>query len=159
MSRSDVSLGSLLESTREFDITEGRFDRADMVSFRRVRTISFDAMNFLLCTSIAIGEEDYYKTLIAFYDLSYTGYGLSKPSEIDTPVRVSCSCPDFYFTFSEWNYEENSLYGRRRKKYTRKTFDRPERNIYHIPGLCKHLVNLKQILLDLNIIERSHYAS
>lgn len=61
-----------------------------------------------------------------------------------TSCAVRCSCPDYRFTWAEWNKRNKSLAGRNFPKYVRKTppppRGRPYRNPDEAPGLCKHLI-------------------
>ena len=88
-------------------------------------------------------------------DIEYKGtvYYVEKPSLNKSCIRVRCSCKDFYFCFSLWDYLNRAIVGPKPKKYVRKTPSpsqggRPYKNPNHIPGLCKHifwlLQNLKQ---------------
>ncbi|MHA1168996.1 MAG: hypothetical protein ACTSRU_14300 [Candidatus Hodarchaeales archaeon] len=69
-------------------------------------------------------------------------FWFSKLDMRKNPCRVRCSCKDFYFTFSYWNYLQNALYGRKPKVY-KPVGDtkRKPRNPEKLPGMCKHLVN------------------
>lgn len=57
-------------------------------------------------------------------------------------VEVSCTCPDYYFTWWAWNYEKGSHMGDPMPPYKRKTVHLPERNPAHIPGACKHILGV-----------------
>jgi len=67
-------------------------------------------------------------------------------------AQVRCTCQDFYFTWSHWNNKNKVLTGPSMPKYNRKTTNWPERNSAHVPGMCKHLIELTQKLKQLNII-------
>lgn len=74
-----------------------------------------------------------------------------KPSLSKTTIRVRCSCKDFYFCFSLWDYLNRAIVGPKPKKYTRKTPSpsqggRPYVNPGKIPGLCKHIFWLLKYL-------------
>lgn len=56
-------------------------------------------------------------------------------------VKVRCTCLDFYYTFATWNFDDNSLIGRKPPMYHKKT-NRPPRNVDRVPGLCKHVIKL-----------------
>jgi hypothetical protein len=68
-------------------------------------------------------------------------YWMEKPDMYKTPIRVRCSCSDFFFSFGLWNFQEGALFGGRPRPYRRKTKTFPPRNPKHIPGVCKHLFN------------------
>lgn len=63
-----------------------------------------------------------------------------------TNVKVRCTCLDFHFRFSWQNYSDNSLVGNPPPIYRRKTTTRPPANPTEVPGLCKHLVRLFDVL-------------
>lgn len=68
-------------------------------------------------------------------------------------VKVRCSCLDFYFRFATWNSTDKSLVGRPPAPYIRKTNDRPEVNPDHVPGMCKHLLKLVQMLRNNKLVQ------
>jgi hypothetical protein len=72
-------------------------------------------------------------------------YYVQRPT-LHTNCTVRCSCPDFYFTWSYWNFKNKALFGNLPKKYVRKTTTRPERNPKHVPGICKHIFQLQSYL-------------
>lgn len=67
---------------------------------------------------------------------------------IKQPVKVRCSCRDFYFRFAAWNHQKGALFGRIPPKYVRKTTTRPEVNPKHIPGICKHIQLAAKVLIN-----------
>ena len=80
-----------------------------------------------------------------------TVYYVEKPSLSKTTIRVRCSCKDFYFCFSFWDYLNRAIVGPKPKKYTRKTpppsqGGRPEVNPNHFVGYCKHTFYLLKYL-------------
>lgn len=66
---------------------------------------------------------------------------VEKPDLYKTSVRVRCTCPDFYFTFAWWNWNNGALFGPRPREYIRKGRGAP-RNPGHHPGFCKHCHNV-----------------
>lgn len=68
------------------------------------------------------------------------------PPTLKTNCTVRCSCPDYYFTFSYWNYKTKNQFGGPPKKYVRKTKTRPPRNPNHHPGICKHIFQAQAYL-------------
>jgi hypothetical protein len=83
-----------------------------------------------------------YSTIIAFSGVSDIG---TPPNLDSTPIRVRCSCRDYYFTYEWYNKRSGALAGGPHSVYTRKTATRPERNPAHLPGMCKHLI--RQIIV------------
>lgn len=83
-----------------------------------------------------------------------TRFYMPQLDEDTLPVQVRCQCPDFRFTWAEWDKKEHSLSGRNFPRYRRKTENRPERNPDHAPGLCKHLYGLVERLKRDRIMKR-----
>lgn len=128
--------------------------------------------NILLCHARfnAISDEtrSSYETLIAFHNIkmqqksdSDHPFGIevlgqvrwaTRPVINKTPVKVTCSCADFYFMWWKWNSNTNALAGPDFDKYERKTPDPPVGRPYKNPGqhegLCKHLVVLTRELVQ-----------
>lgn len=67
-------------------------------------------------------------------------------------VLVSCTCLDFYYMFSVWNHRNNSLYGDAPEPYIKKT-NRPLRNPERVPGVCKHILRLSDVLIQERILK------
>jgi len=82
-------------------------------------------------------------------------YLFTKPISINgAKVQVRCSCADFYFTWSYWDKQTKTLSGPAMKPYKRKTTTYPERNARHVPGACKHIIELTNRLIGLGILKR-----
>lgn len=73
-------------------------------------------------------------------------YWIHKFDRFRNPLTSRCSCADFFFTFSYYNYSNGCLYGPRPKQYIRKTTWMPPRNPNHIPAICKHIYHSWEIL-------------
>lgn len=63
----------------------------------------------------------------------------------DSNAKVRCTCEDFRWRFASYNYSDNSLQGDPPDAYAKKT-DRPSVNPNNTPGVCKHLIKLKNEL-------------
>jgi phage/plasmid-associated DNA primase len=61
-------------------------------------------------------------------------------------IRVNCNCMDFHYRFAVWNFNNDTLMGRKPKPYQRKTDNRPPVNPAQVDGLCKHLIKVCNIL-------------
>lgn len=68
-------------------------------------------------------------------------------------AKVRCSCLDFYYRFAFHNSGDNSLVGRAPPLYHRKTTNRPSVNPNAVPGLCKHLLKLVEILQGSGLVK------
>lgn len=90
-----------------------------------------------------------------YYSFSHEGeLYYAKKHKLTNTVRVNCSCSDFYFTFSWWNWQRRCLFGKKPMPYTRKTTSYPERNPQHLPGLCKHIYWNLIDLYELDIMNQ-----
>lgn len=105
--------------------------------------VSFDNVQF-------IDEND--ATAISFNAVDGEEYFI-KPFVLNTDnAKVHCMCLDFYYTFSAWNDRDDSLQGKSPKPYVKKT-DRPPRNPPKVPGMCKHLIKLTDVLKSKGLIK------
>jgi hypothetical protein len=84
-------------------------------------------------------------------DVDGKAYYAHRLTEMETPVRVRCSCPDFLHRFAYPDFGEKSLQGRP-KPYTRKTTTYPPVNPNNIPGLCKHILALTSLINNSGFI-------
>ena len=125
-----------------------------------IKVSAFAPFKTLVIRGDAHGSgDDPYKALIMFTDVDYYSDPISGGVKIQDvvsksdvwvvpisarnhPVRVRCSCEDFYFIASYWNWYHGALYGVRARTYQRKTRDLPERNPHHVPCMCKHVLAL-----------------
>lgn len=88
------------------------------------------------------------------FKIQYRGQILfvEKPDVWRTPVVWRCSCPDFYFTFGFWNWEQGALFGPKPRPYTR-TGNGAPRNPDHFPGGCKHCINSIKMMESHNMTQ------
>lgn len=73
-------------------------------------------------------------------------YSIKPISLNGSRIRVNCNCMDFHYRFAQWNYDNETLMGRKPKPYQRKTDTRPPVNPSRVDGLCKHLIKVCDIL-------------
>jgi hypothetical protein len=79
-------------------------------------------------------------------------YYIEPISQTKNDAKVRCKCQDFRWTFSLWNYDDDSLYGKPYPPYIKKT-DRKPRNPDHSPGMCKHIMSVIQQLKRRGIVQ------
>jgi len=93
-----------------------------------------------------------------FIHINYRGYSfwVQKPDLKRNSVSVRCSCPDFYFTFSYWNWAQGAIFGVRPRPYRRKTTTRPPRNPGKHPGCCKHCLNSFAVLFRSGLTQSNN---
>jgi hypothetical protein len=70
----------------------------------------------------------------------------------DNEVLVRCDCADFKWRFNYFDWQDDSLYGRVRKKYDA-TANPGSANPLELPGMCKHLIKMVQALDHAGILE------
>jgi hypothetical protein len=65
------------------------------------------------------------------------------------------NCPDFYFTFAYPDFNKQCYYGKKPRPYKRviPASNYPKKNINNIPGLCKHILNMINLLIKQNYIK------
>lgn len=73
-------------------------------------------------------------------------YYVQVPRRNKNKIMIRCTCPDFYFTWSYYNWRKSCLYGNKPKPYIRKTTTYPERNPKHLVGGCKHVWMVLDVL-------------
>lgn len=72
-------------------------------------------------------------------------YHIRPLSARNTDVHVKCDCLDFYWRFALWNFNDDSLYGKKPKPYHKKT-NRPPVNPHKVAGVCKHIMKFATAL-------------
>lgn len=158
---------SLFQSTIKFKPWRKKYSKCGKITLHR--PIPYRGTASLLFQATIEGVTQYpdkHKTILMFsglkfakepfkgcIDVEYKGhvYYVEKPSLNKTTIRVRCSCKDFYFCFSLWDYLQRAIVGPKPKAYKRKTpppsqGGKPYVNPKHIPGYCKHTFWLLQYL-------------
>lgn len=119
------------------------------------------------CDALTDETRDKYEVIIVFHDLRYSetqssGYPIpakitrnltlyiQQPSRKDTPVSVTCTCADYYYTW--WWYNRHGKEDVHAfvdfPPYVRKTTTYPERNPGKVQGVCKHIRELGKVLVS-----------
>ena len=111
----------------------------------RFKYVSFD------CLTHNKDTHGHYKTSIFFYNVN-GNKPEDTPSLSKNPVRVSCSCPAYYYYFSYYNKMGGAHARRPLKGYVRKTppppVGRPFTNEPKLAGACKHVLAFANYLHD-----------
>jgi len=113
------------------------------------------------------GKSKEYTTVVQFDDVQYEKvntpdnisfvasngeeYFVKPVSARNTNVHVKCDCLDFYWRFALWNFNDDSLYGRKPKAYVKKT-NRAPANPQKMPGVCKHIMKFAKALRASTIV-------
>lgn len=123
------------------DTSNYRYSDVKMTPMAGVRSVQYD-------TDVhSLNSNKRYHTAIFFYDVDVKNK--QKASYNDSPVRVSCSCPDYLYTYMAWNVLNNCHARRPLKIPTPKGTGVPNRNTpTRIPGCCKHITSFAKLLLD-----------
>ena len=158
---------SLFQSTINFKAWRKKYSKAGQIVLHK--PIPYRGTSSILFTATVTGVTQYpdkHRVLLMFsglkfakepfkgcIDIEYKGhtYYVEQPSLNRTSIRVRCSCKDFYFCFSLWDYLQRAIVGPKPKAYKRKTpppsqGGRAYVNPGHIPGLCKHVFWILQYL-------------
>lgn len=119
-----------------------RFENTRINYMKGVKSLEYLTQTFNKDTKM------HYNTNIVFYGVEdpYT-----EPPELDkNPVRVSCSCPAYYYYFWYANKQAKAHSRGNLRPYIRKTppppAGLPYKNPDKIPGLCKHLIAFSNYL-------------
>lgn len=85
---------------------------------------------------------------ISHLKIPYKGvfHYVEKPDLYTKPCRVRCTCFDYYFTFSYWNWLKGAQFGGKPRPYIRKTLHGKPRNPHKYPGFCKHVYNSIELM-------------
>lgn len=146
-----VPLATLLAATDDFRPTQHPVGRA-----RIMESVGHPTQQLLVVRGQVVPKTDpsarIYRTSFSFFKVHFNSKRTRQfPIRVENkdgllvhaervredyhPVRVRCSCKDYYFTWWWWNNQNKSHSGPRLPKYVRKTDTYPERNPLHIPGL------------------------
>lgn len=82
---------------------------------------------------------------------------MEDPIDVDSFVRVSCSCSDYFFVASWPNYQAGAHLGMQPAAYPGKTgYSETIKNTSKSPGMCKHLMMFTMLLLNGGIISKEN---
>ena len=79
--------------------------------------------------------------------------------DLTLPVRVRCSCSDYYYTFGFYNYRRRCHIGSAPAPYERVGGERDLitiRNPRRLPGLCKHLIFFIDMLMHDGVFSKTN---
>jgi hypothetical protein len=128
------------------------------VEISDIRYTPFLGMQTLLVRAAATNEGREYSPVILFKRVSFTTEGVEFTAHDDNKVYhiapqnyhvlVRCNCPDFFWRFNYYDHLEQSLHGKVRKEYSGSG---APANPLELPGMCKHLMKLQEVLRELGI--------
>lgn len=123
------------------DTANYRYSDVKVTPMAGIRSYQYDA------DVHSLNSDRRYHVAIFFFDCDVQAK--QKPAYNDSPVRVSCSCPDYLFTYMRWNVLNNCHARRPLKIPVPKGTGVPNRNTpSKIPGCCKHITSFAKLLLD-----------
>lgn len=174
--KAKVSLYDLVLATRRFDAK--RVERTPYIDIEITNVIPYFGVKSLLFTAKSLSGTSTkikYPTVISFYNIEFIDgeenwkRGMLKfenpethavvvckpPDYRRSPVRVYCSCPDFYFSFAYPDFNKQCYYGKKPRPYKRKMppSNYPPKNPNNIPGLCKHQINMINLLIKQDYVK------
>lgn len=160
----ESSLTHLYDNTvRAFPHTKKRQYATQPLEIVEVRFTPYLGVKTLYVKGLVRNENQHYDSIILFKAVEYKErapvhirgvegkvYHL-EPLTFEHDVLVRCNCGDHYWRFRHYNYLDRSLFGRDRKKY--EAIHAPgSANPLKLPGLCKHLIKLAEVLHNSNIL-------
>jgi hypothetical protein len=165
----ESSLNELFQSSvRAFPGTTMRQYATDPIEIETLEWLPFLGMKSLIVKATARNETRVYTPLILFKKVQYhndrdannlieiidaTGknYLFEKLSAQNTDVSIRCNCNDFKWRFNYTDHQDHSLYGRKRKQYIA-AHNPGSSNPQNLPGMCKHLIKMAEILNQNDIV-------
>jgi hypothetical protein len=90
--------------------------------------------------------------VVSFHGSDSQDHHIYAVSAILNNVQVRCTCLDFYFRFSNQDYQNDSLLGAAPAPYRRKTTNRAPVNPANAVGMCKHLIKFADKLKSMQIM-------
>lgn len=153
---------------RAFPYTTKRQHATGEVNISTIEFIPFVGMKFLHVRSTTLSNGHNYQQALQFqrvqFDEQETPDNISilgndnqvyhvHPIQLTNHnVKVRCNCLDFHFRFAHYNSPDKSLVGRPPPPYVRKTTTRPPVNPMQVPGMCKHLLKVVEVLEENGLV-------
>lgn len=165
----ELTVKDLMDGTSKFRFPVDKYPQSKFININKVtpsigvKTLTFygEAPSFTRSTAgynqtiqfkdILYSEDEPQVDKNNWYYLDDNNVWYKKPELNKHDLAVRCGCPDFRFRFSYANKKQKALFGNL-ISYTKKT-DRPPLNPDHIPGMCKHLKNFIEALIQKEYIQ------
>ena len=164
----EITLQKLQQSTVDaFPDTKKRQHKSNTVNISQVKFLPYQKSNVLKVEGVATSGPNRYNCTMTFEDVYYEesdsnqvvsfkgvddqSYHIHPLKNDVNDVKVKCTCMDFHYRFAQANYQADGLEGNPPPPYVKKT-DRPDVNPETEPGMCKHLVKLKEHLTTINLL-------
>lgn len=153
---------------RGFPETRKRQHATGEVVISNVKYMPYIGMNMLHVSSVSSSNGNQYKQALQFNGVAFEDVDTEQnatfqasdgedyhvqPLELNGHnVKVRCSCLDFHYRFANYNAQDKSLVGRPPPLYQKKT-NRPPVNPAQVPGMCKHLLKLVEMLRGYGLVK------
>lgn len=153
---------------RGFPETRKRQHATGEVTIANVKYMPYIGMKTLHVSSTSTSNGHQYKQALQFNGVQFEGsdtetnatfqasdgedYHVQPLDLAGHNVKVRCNCLDFHYRFANYNSQDKSLVGRPPPLYQRKT-NRPPVNPTQVPGMCKHLLKLVQMLQRYGLVK------
>lgn len=158
----EITLNKLQRSVvNTFPDTKRRQHDTETVGISKLRYIPYEGSHQLKIESVAISGSKRYDCSMIFDDVYFEAtdsaqtitffgnderdYHVHPIDPTVNDVKVRCTCMDFYYRFAQTNYQNNGLDGDPPPQYIKRT-DREPVNPENAPGLCKHLIKMREQL-------------
>jgi hypothetical protein len=164
----ESNLQDLYASTvQAFPLTTKRQHATDPIQIVELNWTPFLGVHTLFIKGTAQSGDNQYNPVILFKGVSYhptkdhhewieivandgRNYVFEKLNNTNE-VLVRCNCADFSWRFNYFDHQDQSLYGRVRRKYEANT-NPGSANPLEMPGMCKHLIKLAYSLNQAGIL-------
>jgi hypothetical protein len=154
---------------RGFPNTTKRQHATGEVTISNVQYMPYLGMNMLHVKSTSSSNGHEYKQALQFNGVKFEGADTDQNATFQASdgedyhvqpleltghnVKVRCSCLDFHYRFANYNSQDKSLVGRPPPLYQKKT-NRPPVNPLQVPGMCKHLLKLVEMLQRYGLVKQ-----
>ena len=163
----ESSLKDLYKSSVDaFPDTTKRQHAVDPIKVTSIRWLPYLGVRTLFVKAEVRSEDRHYNPMVLFKNVQYHNenakglvrlavenriYFLEQLSLVDTDALLRCQCNDFKWRFQHFDKLDRSLYGSNRKRY--EALHNPgSANPEELPGMCKHLMKLMNILEESGIV-------
>ena len=159
----ESSINTLYQSAVDaFPNTRMRQHATAPIEIRNVNITPYAGVRTLFVRADARNEDRHYAPMILFRGVNYNAdgpiqieyqgrlYTFEAPSLARTDVHIRCNCNDFKWRFNYYDHLDHSLYGRVRAPYENQ--GGAPANPQEMPGMCKHLMKLAQVLEEEGLI-------
>jgi hypothetical protein len=159
----ESSLEDLYTSSVDaFPKTTKRQYATNTIKIAKLDWTPYTGLKTLFVRALAQNEGREYNPVILFKNVQYTEDGVAltiddkiyklKPLSFENnDVLLRCQCQDFQWRFNYFDHLDQSLYGKKRKKYEA-LYHPDSANPQKMPGMCKHLMKMVKALQESKIL-------